>query len=94
MSLEIIRMATPDRRAGEHQIDLVLGADIDAARRLVKDQDARPHCQPFGEDDLLLIATGETADSRRNCRCTILSRSFWRTALATSLALSISRTRE
>ena len=41
-SLEIIRMASPWPASSAHQrVDLRLGADVDAARRLVEDQDAR-----------------------------------------------------
>ena len=40
-----------------HQgVNFRLGADIDAARRLVHDEDARLGGEPFGEDDFLLIA--------------------------------------
>ena len=39
-----------------------LGADIDAARRLVDDQYLRPERQPARQHDLLLIAAGEIAD--------------------------------
>src|SRR5690348_9405433 len=50
----------------EHFIDLVLGADVDAPRRLVEDEDPRPHRQPLGENDLLLIAAGQAAHGRRD----------------------------
>ena len=43
------------------RVDLGFGADIDAARRLVEDQDTRVGLQPFGDDDLLLIAAGKLA---------------------------------
>ena len=50
-------------------VDVGLGADIDAARRLVDDQDARLARQPFGEQHLLLVAAGQVAhlavDARR-----------------------------
>src|SRR5262245_19307409 len=51
--------------AAQHRVDLVLGADIDPARRLVEDEHARFHRQPFGEDDLLLVAAREASDGRR-----------------------------
>ena len=40
-------------------IDLRLGADIDAARRLVQDEHARIGHQAAAEDDLLLVAAGQ-----------------------------------
>ena len=50
-----------DRRAliGElaHEpVELLLGADVDAARRIVEQDDARFGHQPFGDHDLLLIS--------------------------------------
>ena len=63
---EIIRIARP--RAGElaHQpVDLGLGADVDALRRLVEDQHRRLRRQPAGQRHLLLVAAGEVADRRR-----------------------------
>ena len=43
-----------------HQpVDLGLGADVDAARRLVEQQHARSRAQPLGEHDLLLVAARE-----------------------------------
>ena len=50
---------TPPPSGGElvdDRIDLVLGADVDAARRLVHDEDRRLGQQPLREDDLLLVA--------------------------------------
>ena len=47
-SLEIIRMARPCLAQAAHQaVDLGLGADVDAAGRLVHDQDPRPGRQPL-----------------------------------------------
>ena len=43
-------------------MDLDLGADVDAARRLVEDQDPRLGREPLGQDDLLLVAAGERLD--------------------------------
>ena len=45
----------------DQPVDLELGADVDAAGRLVQDQDARLARQPAGEHDLLLVAAGELA---------------------------------
>ena len=62
-SLEIIRIAMPCCGELAHQrVDLGLGADVDAARRLVHDQDARLGREPLAEHDLLLVAAGELAD--------------------------------
>jgi hypothetical protein len=44
---------------GEQAVNLALGLDIDAAGRLVDDEHGRVARQPLGEDDLLLIATGQ-----------------------------------
>ena len=44
---------------GHVPVDLGLGADVDAARRLVEDQHARVHGQPLAEHDLLLVAARE-----------------------------------
>ena len=43
-------------------VELGLDADVDAARRLVEDQDARVGQQPAREDGLLLVAARELAD--------------------------------
>ena len=45
----------------DQPVDLELGADVDAAGRLVQDQDARLARQPAGEHHLLLVAAGELA---------------------------------
>ena len=45
-------------------IDLVLGADVDAAGRLVEEQDLRLRQQPAAKNDLLLVAAGEVLDER------------------------------
>src|SRR5581483_5037567 len=42
--------------------DLRLGADIDAARRLVEDEQRRPRRQPLRQHDLLLVAAGKRKD--------------------------------
>src|SRR5215471_1654337 len=44
------------RELVDKRVDLRLGADIDAARRLVEDQDVAARRQPLGEHDLLLVA--------------------------------------
>ncbi len=38
---------------------LGLGADVDSARRLVNDEEPRVRREPLGEDDLLLVASGQ-----------------------------------
>src|SRR5206468_719059 len=50
-------------------MDGPLGADVDAAGRLVDEEDARWIEEPFGEEHLLLIATGQGAHSRRGSFC-------------------------
>src|SRR5271165_2601131 len=42
-------------------VDFRLGADVDAARRLVAEEDLRTAEEPLGDDDLLLVAAGEVA---------------------------------
>ena len=56
-----------DALAGRRQfvddtIDLVFRTDVDAAGRLVEDQDLGVRHQPFRQHDLLLVAAGELAD--------------------------------
>ncbi len=56
-------IAMPDRgHAVEQLVHLGLGGDVDAAGRLVDDQDLGLERQPAGEHDLLLIAAGQVAD--------------------------------
>src|SRR5262249_31118335 len=45
----------------DDRVDLVLGANVDAARRLIKYQDFRRCEEPFAQHDLLLVAAGEVA---------------------------------
>ena len=67
MSDEIISTATPAVGEPAHQaIDFGLGADVDAARRLVEDDDLGLHGQPLGEHDLLLVAARERAGALRD----------------------------
>ena len=47
------------RELVEQAVDLLLGADVDAARGLVEDQDVAVLDEPLGDDDLLLVAAGE-----------------------------------
>ena len=42
-------------------VDVRLGADVDAARRLIDDEDARVARQPLGEQHLLLVAARQIA---------------------------------
>src|SRR5699024_1710754 len=53
-----------DRFAGfdelvQQLVDLVLGTHVDAAGRLVEDEDVAVLGEPLGDDDLLLVAAGE-----------------------------------
>src|SRR3954469_26070940 len=47
------------RQRADHPQNLRLGLDVDTGRRLVHDQDIGLGGQPFADNDLLLIATGE-----------------------------------
>ena len=49
-------------------VDLGLGADVDAARRLVEQQDLRTRGDPAADDRLLLVAAGEAAGSAGRSR--------------------------
>src|ERR1700680_583243 len=49
-------------------VDFLLGADIDAARRLVEQQDTRVGGEPFADDDLLLIAARKRRDQLIDAR--------------------------
>ena len=64
--------------AGEHQhrrplvgqgadevVDLVLGADVDASRRVEEQHHAQPAGEPAGDRHLLLVAAGEPAHLAR-----------------------------
>ncbi|BAB51502.1 mll4969 [Mesorhizobium japonicum MAFF 303099] len=54
---------------GAHQpVDFRLGADVDAARRLVEDHHLRVHGQPLAEHDLLLVAARQRAGARLHRR--------------------------
>ena len=46
----------------DQRLDLGLGADVDAARRLVEDQELRIGAEPAGEQHLLLVAAAKLAD--------------------------------
>ena len=65
--LVIVGRIEDDRRAlvgetPEQLIEFLLGADVDAARRIVEKDDARVAHQPFGDHHLLLVAAGQRAD--------------------------------
>ena len=52
-------------RDGAHEVvDLLLGAHVEAAGRVVEDQDARARVQPLGQHDLLLVAAREVEAER------------------------------
>ena len=44
------------RERAEQRVEVVLGADVDAARRVVEQQDLGPEREPAGDHDLLLVA--------------------------------------
>jgi hypothetical protein len=53
----------PGLRADQF-VDLLLGADVPTAGRMVEDHDPRSGVQPLGEHDLLLVAAGEVEAER------------------------------
>ena len=61
------RHAAVGQRA-QQAVDLGARADVDAARRLVDDQQPRLHRQPFGEQHLLLVAARQIADDLVHAR--------------------------
>ena len=68
-SEEMSRIAVPARRElDEEVVDRALRADVDAARRLVGDDDARLAEQHPREEHLLLVAAGERLDRSRVAR--------------------------
>ena len=68
-SEEMAMTAMPGSRHVEEKIvHLDLGADIDAARRLVDDQHLGPERQPAGQHDLLLVAAGQVGDQLLRAR--------------------------
>ena len=50
------------RQLVEELVDLLLGADVDAASRLVEDEDVAVLDQPAGDDRLLLVAARQVLD--------------------------------
>ncbi len=56
--------ATRVRIGADEAVELVLGADVDAAGRIEQQQDAAFGEQPLGDGDLLLVAAGKRADAR------------------------------
>ena len=45
-------------------VDLLLRADVEAARRVIEDEDSGLGVQPFRQNDLLLVAAGEVEAER------------------------------
>ena len=52
------------RSAREQPVDFRLGADIDADRRLVEDEQLGAVVQPLADDDLLLVAARQARRQR------------------------------
>ncbi len=62
-------MATPSAaRSRKQRVHVRLGGDVDAAGRLVDDQQRRSEREPAGQHDLLLIAAGKGRDGRVETR--------------------------
>ncbi len=60
---EIMMMPMPSRgELADHGVHLGLGADVDAARRLVEDEQRGLRVQPLAQHHLLLVAAGELGD--------------------------------
>ena len=56
-------MPMPSRgELADHGVDLGLGADVDAARRLVEDEQRGLGVEPLAQHHLLLVAAGELGD--------------------------------
>ena len=58
--------------AGEQLVDFALGADIDAARRLIEQQDGAAGIEAAGDHAFLLVAAGELINACRRypaCGC-------------------------
>ena len=69
MSLEMRRTETPPRGdLADQLVEIGLGLDVDADRRLVDDQDLGIGGEPLGDRHLLLVAAGEVADGLRERR--------------------------
>ena len=53
-----------------HQvIDILFRTDIDAAGRFIQDEQLRMHAHPLRDDDLLLVAAGESARRKLDGLC-------------------------
>lgn len=52
----------------DHGIDFLACAHVDADRRFIQEQHARPRIIPFSEHDLLLVAAGERPDQAERAR--------------------------
>ena len=70
ISEEISSTATPlSARSRDHPVDLDLGGDVDAARRLVEDEQLGVlDQQPFGEHHFLLVAAAKVGAPAAPCR--------------------------
>ena len=57
------------QKFGEKLVDLDLGADVDAHRRLIEDEELGAMVQPFADDNLLLVTAGEARRGSIARRC-------------------------
>ena len=64
-SLDVTMIPSPlPAEPVDDRVEFRLGADVDAARRVVEQQHARVRSQPAGDDALLLIAAGQARNRR------------------------------
>ena len=49
-------------------VDFLLGADVQASGRVVENKDSGLRVQPFGQNDLLLVAARKVEAERHGCR--------------------------
>ena len=74
-------------------VHLELGADVDAARRLVEQQHRGCRQQHLAEHDLLLVAAGQRADRLLERSATLMRRSSTAAARSCDLAVAVDERR-
>ena len=71
----------------DDRIDLDFASDVDAARRLVHEEDRRLRHQPLGEHDLLLVAAGKALRRLRRSKRALMPSASATSAAAAAQAL-------